>query len=99
LIAGREYVPTPIPIPIHLFRAEETSNGDGADSHYNYWEMALPMEMIRLIPVPGTHLSMMEPPHVASLGEAISHAMSPTLAPTPALKNKTGYSTIRSGGM
>jgi arthrofactin-type cyclic lipopeptide synthetase C len=37
--------------------------------------MVLPAEQIRVIPVPGNHLTMMEPPHIGSLGEAISRTL------------------------
>jgi thioesterase domain-containing protein len=71
-LAERTYLATPIPIPLHLFAVE-----DGGDAGpLRNWEAILPTRQIRTIPVPGTHLSMMESPHIASLGKALSEALS-----------------------
>jgi thioesterase domain-containing protein/aryl carrier-like protein len=71
-LAEREYVAHLIPIPMHLFAAED---GDTLPNPLHNWELALPAEQIRLMPVPGTHQSIMAPPHIASLGEALSLAL------------------------
>ena len=68
---GIKYIAHPIPIPLYLFT---TGNTDLLAN----WDLVLPVEQIRLIPVPGTHISMMRPPHVASLGAAISEALRQT---------------------
>ncbi|HKQ79433.1 MAG TPA: amino acid adenylation domain-containing protein, partial [Blastocatellia bacterium] len=74
MLAARSYVAHPIPIPLHLFAAEETEGVAHAPALRN-WEVAMPAEQIRLISVPGNHLSMMEPSHIESLGEALSRTL------------------------
>jgi thioesterase domain-containing protein len=74
VLAARSYIAYSLPIPLHLFAAEDAEFA--ADVHsLHFWEMVLPMEQIQLISVPGNHQSMMEPPHIASLGEALSRAL------------------------
>ncbi|HET7462077.1 MAG TPA: amino acid adenylation domain-containing protein, partial [Longimicrobium sp.] len=68
--AAREYFPQPLPLPVHLFPAR-----DGADPRHG-WRAVLPDASLRVTPVPGTHLSMLEPGNVASLGGALSRAVS-----------------------
>ncbi len=65
--ALREYVPQPIPAPVHLFPAEEGPDpGEG-------WRALVPA--LRVTPVPGNHLSMMEAPGAAALGRGLSGAL------------------------
>jgi amino acid adenylation domain-containing protein len=71
-LAARRYIAHPIPIRLHLFAAEDTDIPP--NSLYN-WELLLPAEHIQLISVPGTHRSMMRPPHIALLGETLSRAL------------------------
>ncbi|MDD5036105.1 MAG: amino acid adenylation domain-containing protein, partial [Methylococcaceae bacterium] len=71
LQASAEYTPYPIPIPIHLFAAREEVAADPLRG----WGALLPEERIRLMPVEGNHLSMMEEPHIASVGSALSAAI------------------------
>jgi syringomycin synthetase protein SyrE len=72
-LAMRKYIVYPIPIPLHLFAA--AGNIDDTTNPLRSWELALPAEQVRVIRVPGGHRSMMEPPHIASLGEALSQAL------------------------
>src|SRR5262249_23162075 len=74
LLAARSYVAYPIPIPLHLFAAENAADVECADGLHN-WEVVLPAEQVRSISVPGNHLSMMESPHITSLGAALSRAI------------------------
>jgi thioesterase domain-containing protein/aryl carrier-like protein len=85
----------PAPSKLHLFYATEAK----ASPHPMGWQLLLPMDQIVIVPVPGTHSSVMEPPHIQHLGRAVSEALmqsvvaevlreSPTVtAPTPALSS------------
>ncbi|MDD5035967.1 MAG: hypothetical protein PHE55_14550, partial [Methylococcaceae bacterium] len=69
--ANADYRAQPIPLPIHLFTARD----EAVDDPLRGWEAVAPAERLRLIPVEGTHLSMMEEPQIASLGAALSAAI------------------------
>lgn len=70
-LANTRYSAPQIPIPVHLFRSHNVNS----DSPVLGWNRALPESQIRVIHVPGTHLSMMTTPNVAILGQALSSAM------------------------
>ena len=63
--------PRPISAAVHLFPALESPHADPVPG----WRALLPGESLRVEPVPGTHLSMIEPPNVAALGAALSRAI------------------------
>jgi thioesterase domain-containing protein len=48
------------------------------------WGTVLPEERIQIVPIPGDHMSLLEPPNIAALGEALSatllHEPEPRLA-------------------
>jgi amino acid adenylation domain-containing protein len=69
--AYRNYSPSLIPVTMHLFRANE------GEYHELYlgWDSILPERQIKVIPVPGTHMSMMSPANIGVLGLAISEAI------------------------
>ncbi|HEV2147771.1 MAG TPA: amino acid adenylation domain-containing protein [Longimicrobiaceae bacterium] len=67
----RGYRPQPIPLPVHLFSARD---GAGADPRRG-WQAVLDEASIRVTPVPGTHLSMMEGSNAAAVGRALSHEL------------------------
>jgi thioesterase domain-containing protein/aryl carrier-like protein len=67
--ASLDYHRQPIPIAIHLFRAIEQP--DTQDSSLG-WTNILPKEQVQVIPVPGTHKTIVESPHVEKLGELLS---------------------------
>ena len=70
------YHPQPIPIPIYLFRAmDEIDDVRPARDDYLGWTELLPKAQIRVIPVPGTHYSMVQPPQIEMLGRSLSAAM------------------------
>jgi thioesterase domain-containing protein len=75
LLAGNNYVAHPIPTPLHLFLASDDSPGTLNPSRLRNWEMILPEEQIRTISVPGTHFSLMRPPHIAVLGKELSRSL------------------------
>jgi arthrofactin-type cyclic lipopeptide synthetase C len=74
LVAAKGYVAHSIPIPFHLLAADTQDEVDGLLC----WDAILPREQVRRIGVSGTHHSMFEPPHLASLADAISKAIRDT---------------------
>jgi amino acid adenylation domain-containing protein len=66
-----QYVPQPTSLPVCLFSARDTVR----DDPFRGWRSLLPEPSIRMIRVPGTHHSMLQPPHVEVLGRAISGAI------------------------
>jgi amino acid adenylation domain-containing protein len=69
--AMREYSPQPIPVLVHQFPAQQGPEPDATRG----WGAFHPEGWLRVTPVPGTHLSMMQPPNAAALGEALSRAV------------------------
>ena len=43
----------------------------------------LPMDQIVVVPVPGTHTSLVEPPHIEHVGRAVSEALRQTALMSP----------------
>jgi arthrofactin-type cyclic lipopeptide synthetase C len=68
-----DYHPLSVPIPIHLFRAMDEQKPDRDD--YLGWAQVLPQAQIRVIAVPGTHFSVMLPPHIDVLGRLLTDAI------------------------
>jgi arthrofactin-type cyclic lipopeptide synthetase C len=68
--AIERYFPAALPIRVHHFAA----SGEGKADPSRGWG-ALLGNQLELVTVPGTHRSMMEPPNVAQLGEAMSRAI------------------------
>jgi arthrofactin-type cyclic lipopeptide synthetase C len=66
-----EYSPQPVPVVIHQFPAADSPRTDPTRG----WGAFHPERLLRVTPVPGTHLSMMQPPNAAALGEALSRAL------------------------
>ncbi|CAM3876838.1 Tyrocidine synthase 3 [Pseudomonas reidholzensis] len=77
--AMAQYRLAPLSVPVHLFRAEQGSDGLPGLG----WSEALPTQTLIEIAVPGDHRSMMQAPHVAAVGEAISNALA-SIAARPA---------------
>ncbi|MDU9403114.1 amino acid adenylation domain-containing protein [Pseudomonas sp. zfem004] len=69
--AMAHYRLAPLSVPVHLFRAEQGSEGLSNLG----WREALPAQALVEIAVPGDHRSMMQAPHVALVGEAIAQAL------------------------
>ncbi|WAK04165.1 amino acid adenylation domain-containing protein [Methylobacter sp. YRD-M1] len=67
-IADVQYTARKLPIPVHLYTTAERAE----DCPFRNWDSVLPKQQIRLIPVTGTHQTMMESPHIESLGAALS---------------------------
>jgi thioesterase domain-containing protein len=70
--AAAQYSAKPLAVPVHLFRAEDHS--DKGDPLLG-WNAALPERQIRVVHIPGTHLSIMTQPTIAVLGQALSFAI------------------------
>jgi amino acid adenylation domain-containing protein len=70
------YLPRPLPAPLklHLFYATEEAQLPPPLG----WDRLLSSEQVEVVPVGGTHMSMMKPPHLTALGRAISQALSAT---------------------
>jgi arthrofactin-type cyclic lipopeptide synthetase C len=69
--AMREYSPLRIPVLVHQFPAQQSPEADPTRG----WGAFHSPRLLRVAPVPGTHLSMMQPPNAAVLGEALSRAL------------------------
>ena len=67
-IANIQYCARKLPIPIYLYSTTENAE----EYPLRNWDSVLPKQQIRLIPVTGSHQTMMEPPHIESLGAALS---------------------------
>ena len=67
----RAYRPRPLPVPVHLFPAQDDA---GADPRRG-WQAVLDESSIHVTPVPGTHLSMMTPANVGPVGQALSRGI------------------------
>ncbi len=64
------YDPRPVPFPVHVFPAEE-----GRADRTRGWRALLPESSLRVVPVPGTHHSMVRPPNAQVLGGALARRM------------------------
>ncbi|MDR2305913.1 MAG: amino acid adenylation domain-containing protein [Paucimonas sp.] len=65
----------PLPVPLHLFQAEQRTGAIACDSPTLGWAEALPGQVLHGRQVPGDHQSMVQEPHVAVLGQAIAEAL------------------------
>ena len=72
--ALQAYLVQPIPVLIHLFAARDR-DAEPADESLG-WRAALPDQPVRVVTVPGTHFTLMSPPHIEVLGRAVSAAIS-----------------------
>ena len=76
--ANENYVAKPIPIPIYLFTAEEQPDVPevlAPPDPLMGWGSVIPKQQIHLIRAPGTHRSLMDDPHIVTLGRALSIAI------------------------
>ena len=75
------YRPPTLPIPVTLFSAKGECRGDPS----NGWHK-LPTIQLQLKPIDGTHMSIMEPPHIGALGSELSSVL--LAAETVSLKSQ-----------
>jgi thioesterase domain-containing protein len=83
-LAAASYSARQIPIPVHLFVAQEGGRGNPS----NGWSLVVPKNQLRVIPVSGTHLSMMRSPHIETLGRSLSQAIRNAAASAHALRTQ-----------
>jgi thioesterase domain-containing protein/acyl carrier protein len=67
-LALYRYRPRVLPVRVSLFPAIEQERMDMS----NGWNAIMPMEKLHIIPIRGTHHTMMADPHIRELGQAIS---------------------------
>jgi thioesterase domain-containing protein/aryl carrier-like protein len=88
--ALEDYHPLSVPISLHLFKAmDERENTPFYQDEYLGWNQVVPESQIHVVPVPGTHVSLMQAPQNENLGKALSTALSQpggNKKPSPALK-------------
>ncbi|MGY4641869.1 amino acid adenylation domain-containing protein [Pseudomonas sp. TE24901] len=65
----------PLPIPVHLFSAEQRPTELSRRSQSLGWSEALAPGQLRQVDVPGDHQSMMQAPHIQALGRAMTDAL------------------------
>jgi amino acid adenylation domain-containing protein len=65
----------PLPIPVHLFSAEQRPTELSRRSRALGWDAVLAPGQLRQVQVPGDHQSMMQAPHIQGLGRAMSVAL------------------------
>ncbi|PWE40846.1 hypothetical protein C9I50_14735 [Pseudomonas prosekii] len=78
--AMAHYSLAPLPVPLHLFVAQERPPALAHLSQTLGWAEVLAPERLQCIGVPGDHQSMMKAPHIAALGQAISAAIEASAA-------------------
>ncbi|MFV3406513.1 amino acid adenylation domain-containing protein [Pseudomonas sp. NY15463] len=67
----------PLDVPVQLFCAQQRSGVSPAQG----WVDTLGTALVHSIEVPGDHRSMMQPPHVQALGQALGEALALACAP------------------
>ncbi|WP_103734594.1 non-ribosomal peptide synthetase [Pseudomonas sp. GZJR-8] len=85
----------PLPIPVHLFSAEQRPTELSQRSMALGWDTALAPGQLRQVQVPGDHQSMMQAPHIQGLGRAMTEALATSTpvscaAHQPLLRIQTG---------
>jgi thioesterase domain-containing protein len=68
-----DYAAQPIGVPVHFYSAE----GDTVNEPLRGWGAVVPEMLLRLVPVPGTHQSMMISPHIEVFAHALNTALQP----------------------
>ncbi|KPG85161.1 non-ribosomal peptide synthetase [Pseudomonas sp. RIT-PI-o] len=86
---------SPLPVPLHVFRAQQRSAAMAPLSPTLGWAEDLPDAELHCIDVPGDHQSMMKAPHIQALGQAIGQALE--AAQAPALPVYQPLVTIQTG--
>ncbi|WP_050808442.1 non-ribosomal peptide synthetase [Collimonas fungivorans] len=68
-----DYAAQPIGVPVHFYSAV----GDTVNEPLRGWGAVVPEMLLRLVPVPGTHQSMMISPHIEVFAHALNTALQP----------------------
>ncbi|WP_057407755.1 non-ribosomal peptide synthetase [Pseudomonas amygdali] len=90
----------PLGLPIHLFCAEQRPMAPPGTSPTLGWGEVLPKGQLRCVSVPGDHMTMMQAPHVDTLGRSISaalHGVPDTPPSTPAYQSLLAIQSGRDG--
>ncbi|WP_261720515.1 non-ribosomal peptide synthetase [Streptomyces sp. FZ201] len=89
--AAAGYTPAPVPVPVHYFSAVEHDPSQPLGG----WDRALPDVEFRRVPVPGTHQSMLRPPHLGTTAAALTGALAD--ARPVSVPPFTALTTLRTG--
>ncbi len=73
--ALENYAVFPVSCPVNLFVASESREDVPPHGGCLGWDDVLPGHLLHLRTVPGDHLTMMQPPHVETLGQALGDAL------------------------
>ncbi|MFB6850836.1 alpha/beta fold hydrolase, partial [Streptomyces sp. NPDC056373] len=77
--AERDYWPQPLPLAVDLFVAADEAPTDRASSDQSLgWHTVVPPDLLVTHPIPGTHTSVVEPPHVHTLGASLTARLAET---------------------
>ncbi|MDE9445560.1 amino acid adenylation domain-containing protein [Xenorhabdus bovienii] len=71
-VAAYHYIPSTAAVNVTLFRATEEND---QSSHALGWEAVIPKERLTVVPINGSHESIMELPHIQDVGKALLSAM------------------------
>ncbi|MDR8367970.1 non-ribosomal peptide synthetase, partial [Pseudomonas sp. JL3] len=88
------YTVYPISAPVHLFMADERKEDAPEHSGYLGWDAVLPKTQMHCISVPGDHQTMMQAPHIQTLGQAINDALRAVASRPAPMPSKTGYQPL-----
>jgi len=69
------YRPRPIDVPVHLFVAGERPGAWPVLTASLGWERCVPEHLLHVQAVPGSHHSMMRPPHITVLGRGLTESL------------------------
>jgi amino acid adenylation domain-containing protein len=69
------YRPRPIGIPVHLYAASERPAQESSLAASLGWERWVPAHLLHIQAVPGSHRSMMKPPHIGTLGQRLADSL------------------------
>jgi arthrofactin-type cyclic lipopeptide synthetase C len=75
LRAMEAYRPQSINIPLHLFVASERPVAWPLSTASLGWECCVPARLLRAQSAPGSHQSMMKPPHIKVLGQRLTESL------------------------
>jgi amino acid adenylation domain-containing protein len=77
------YRPRPINIPLHLFIAGEQPQDIPVAIGTLGWDGCVPLHLLHVETVPGSHQSMMRPPHIKALGQLLTQSFSAVVITLP----------------
>jgi thioesterase domain-containing protein len=74
--AQQHYAVQKLPIPVHVFSgAQDSQSAAELTDPLRGWDAILPGDQLRSIRVSGSSASMLSPPHIAALGQALGDAI------------------------